>query len=151
MGGIKSRTVRISSLEEFKALVTITSKPYTTFVSILLVSLYLIMMEGSRMYGILFASSVILIMILVKDRVILKAADRFVLIYDPMNKDLATRIYLSEVEHWEYIANRETEELVFTLDDGEVIRCGIKMTGRLMRYLRDKIESKEIKHKRRLF
>ena len=85
----------------------------------------------------------------VKDKILLDAADRFIVVYDTKNKDLGTIVYLSEIENWEYIFKSSTEEVIFYLDDGVEIHCPLVMTRKFMRYLKDKMEHKEIKREKK--
>ena len=145
---LKCRTVRVDSLEPFKILARISRKPYASFITLLIISGYLFVVSESKVFPIALAFGCLFMIFVVKDRIILDAADRFLIIYDIKNKDLCTIIYLSEIENWEYIFKSSTEEVIFYLDDGTQIRCPLVMTRRLMRYLRDKMEHKEIKREK---
>lgn len=142
----KSHVVRVDSLEDDKILVKITVKPYMSLLLLLAVSVYMMIRPDTRMVGIVITIGCLILILFVSDRTIMTAADRYLVIYDPKNKDICTRIYLSEIVTWEYIFNRKTEELVFTLDDGSTISVPLIMKKKLMRYLRDKMDAKEIKH-----
>jgi|GEM_PF-2443082 len=144
----KSRAVRISSLEEHKTLVKITTKPYATFVTLLIVTVYISVFDNMRIYGIVLTILTLLLLVSTPNKIILTAADRFIIIYDQKTKDQGTLIYLSEIVSWRYIITRKTEELLLILNDGEEIACPLIMTKKLMRYLRDKMEAKEIREKR---
>ena len=141
----KCRTVRVDSLETFKVLARISRKPYGSFISLLVIAGYLFIVSESKVFPIALAIGCLIMLFVVKDKIILDAADRYIVLYDLMNKDLCTVIYLSEIENWEYVYSRETEEVRFYLDDGAEIICPLIMTRRFMRYLRDKMEAREIK------
>ncbi|MDD6467535.1 MAG: hypothetical protein PUF50_05090 [Erysipelotrichaceae bacterium] len=141
----KSRTVRVSSLEEHKVLAKITVKPYASLVTLLIVAIYLTIVSENKLFGIVIGLGCVCMILFVGDRTILEAADRYLIIFDPKNKEQCTVIYLSEIVSWEYVLNRKTEELNFVLDDGAYISCQLIMNRRLMRYLRDKMGAKEIK------
>ena len=142
---IKCRTVRVDSLENVKILARISRKPYASFVTLLIVAGYLFIVSESKIFPITLAFGCLFMIFVVKDKILLDATDRYLVIYDIKNKDLCTVIYLSEIENWEYIYKTSTEEVVFYLDDGSQVSCPLVMTRRLMRYLRDKMEHKEIK------
>ena len=146
---LKCRTVRVDSLDEFKKLARISRKPYASFISLLVISGYLFVVSESKVFPLSLAFGCLFMIFVVKDKVILDAADRYIVIYDIKNKDLCTIVYLSEIENWEYVYKANTEEIIFYLDDGFEIRCPLVMTRRFMRYLRDKMEHKEIKRDKR--
>ena len=142
---LKCRTVRVDSIETYKVLARISRKPYASFVSLLVISGYLFLVSESKVFPIALAFGCLFMLFVVKDRIILDAADRFLVIYDLKNKDLCTVVYLSEIANWEYIYKTNIEEIVFYLEDGVEVRCPLVMTRKFMRYLRDKMEHKEIK------
>lgn len=144
--GFKSRTVRVSNLEEHKVLAKITVKPYASLITLLIVAVYLTIVSENKLFGIVIGVGCLCMILFVGDRTILEAADRYLIIFDPKNKEQCTVIYLSEIVSWEYVFNRKTEELNFVLDDGAMISCQLIMNRRLMRYLRDKMGTKEIKN-----
>ena len=141
----KSRTVRINSLEEHKVLVKITTKPYATFITLLFVTIYISFSETTRIYGIVLTMLTLLLLVFTNDKTILTAADRFIVVYDQKNKEHGILIYLSEIVSWQYVITRKTEELILVLNDEEVIVCTLVMTKKMMRYLRDKMGTKEVK------
>lgn len=142
---IKCRTVRVDSLDEFKILARISRKPYASFVSLLVIAGYLMFVSEYKIFPITLGLGCLFMIFCVKDKIILDAADRFLVLYDLKNKDLCTVVYLSEIESWEYIYKANTEEIIFYLVDGTQYSCPLIMTRRFMRYLRDKMEHKEIK------
>ncbi|MCF0111744.1 MAG: hypothetical protein HUJ58_07575 [Erysipelotrichaceae bacterium] len=148
MNEVKSRVVRLSNIEEHKILAKISVKPYMSLLTLLAVSGFLIFRVETRLYGIGIVIGCLILLFAVPDRTILEAADRYILIYDEKTKDSVTQIFLSEIVNWEYVFNRKTEEVIFTLNDTTVISVPLVMTRTFMRYLRDKMESREIKRKK---
>ncbi|MBQ7891857.1 MAG: hypothetical protein IJO78_01680 [Erysipelotrichaceae bacterium] len=146
---LKCRTVRVDSLEPYKVLARISRKPYASFVTLLMISGYLFIVSESKVFPIALAIGCLFMIFVVKDKILLDAADRFIVVYDTKNKDLGTIVYLSEIENWEYIFKSSTEEVIFYLDDGVEIHCPLVMTRKFMRYLKDKMEHKEIKREKK--